>query len=200
VCEVAGEADTAKIDGHADCSNCGPGAKINWENTQRVLEHMGAHILFDTKLNRTEERCGLCLRPAALCPIYVTKGRGTLGRYTVDFTKSTCPNLVRFNYKNASESSEKCPCSNVPIICSLCPPGSPAVWTYNLEAHFRGRHRLTSRAHFPVPVEQSKSEKDGLKRVWQTRFKSRKSYNTKKRQRVPPLSISEAHRSGLSTV
>ena len=198
MCEVESETDTAKIDGHADCSRCGPAAKLEWENTQRVLEHMGAHVLYDPKLNRTEERCGLCLRPAAMCPIFVTKGRGAAGRHTVDFTKSTCPNLVRFNYKNASESSENSPCSNVPAICSLCPLGSPAVWTYNFEAHFRGHHRLTSRTYFPISVEQSQSEKDGMRRVWKARFNKRKSYNSKNKRRARPLAISEAHRSGLS--
>ncbi|KAI0282409.1 hypothetical protein BC826DRAFT_874317, partial [Russula brevipes] len=165
----AKESEEASVDGHTDCSRCGSAVTIDWENTQRVLEHMGAHILFDPELNRTQERCGLCLWPAVMCPIYVTKGRGTHGRYTVDITKSTCPNLVRFNYKNASESSENSPCSNVPIICSLCPAGSPAVWTYNLEAHFRGRHQLTSPAHFPTMVERSLSEKKGMKSVWQAR-------------------------------
>ena len=133
-----------------------------------------------------------------MCPIYVTKGCAVLGRCTVDFTKSTCPNLVRFNYKNASESSEKCPYSNVPITCSLCPLGSPAVWTYSLKAHFRGCHRLTSRAHFPIPIEQSQSEKDGMKRVWQAHLKNCKSYSLKNRQCAPPLAISEAHCAGLA--
>lgn len=100
MCEVASETDTTKIDGHADCSRCGPAAKIDWENMQRILEHMGSHILYDPKLNHMEERCRLCLRPAAMCPIYVTKGRGVSGKCTVDFTKSTCPNLVRFNYSH----------------------------------------------------------------------------------------------------
>ena len=198
MCEVSGETDNAKIDGHADCSRCGPAARIDWENTQRVLEHMGAHILNDPKLNHSDERCGLCLWPAAMCLIYVTKGRGTSGRHTVDYTKSTCPNLVCFNYKNASESSEKCPCSNIPIICSLCPLGSPAIWSYNLEAHFQSRHQLASHTHFPIPVEQSQSEKDGMNRIWKARFKKHKSYNSKNKRRAPPLAILEAHRSGLA--
>ena len=197
MCEAASDANTTKIDDHADCSRCGQAAKLDWENTQRILEHMGAHILYNPKLNRTEERCGLCLRPAAMCPIFVTKARSVRGRTTVDFTKSKCPNLVRFSYKSASESTETSPCSNVPITCSLCPVGSPAVWSYNLEAHFRGRHRLTSRTHFPIPTEQSKSEKDGMKRVWKARFKNRKSYYSKKKRRALPLAISDAHRSGL---
>jgi hypothetical protein len=158
---------------------------------------MGAHILHDPELNCTEERCGLCLRPAAMCPIYVTKGRGAQGRCTVDFTKSHCPNLVRFNYKNAAESTEKSPCSNVPTICPLCPPRSPAVWKYSLEAHFRECHRLTSPSHFPCPVGQSQSEKYGMKKVWQGRFKKRKSYYSKSKRLAPRLAVSEAHRSGL---
>ena len=136
MCEMASKTNNINIDGHRDCSRCGPATKIDWDNMQCVLEHMDSHILCDPNVNRTEEQCGLCLRPAAMCPIYVTKGHGVRGRCTVDFAKSTCPNLARFHYKNASESTEKSPCSNIPINCSLCPLGSPAVWTYNLKGHF----------------------------------------------------------------
>lgn len=125
--------NTADIDGQADCTMCGPTAALNWRNTPRILEHMGAHILYDTKLNASEERCGLCLRPAPMCQIYIKKGRGTQGRCSVDQKKSKCPNFVRFNYRNAETSSESSPCSNVPVICPLCPTGSPAVWTYSLQ-------------------------------------------------------------------
>lgn len=59
MCKVASKTDTAKIDSHTDCSKCGPAAKIDWENMQHILEHMGAHILHDPKLNCMEERCGL---------------------------------------------------------------------------------------------------------------------------------------------
>ena len=61
MCEVASETDTAKINGHVDRSRCGPAAKIDWENMQHVLEHMGSHILYDPKLNHMEEHCRLCL-------------------------------------------------------------------------------------------------------------------------------------------
>ncbi|KAH9074231.1 hypothetical protein EDB83DRAFT_2312565 [Lactarius deliciosus] len=195
VCEASDE--TTDFDGQAGCSRCG--SKLDWKNTQRVLEHMGAHILYDTRLNASEERCGLCLRPASLCRIYLKKGRGTGGKCTVDQSKSKCPNLVRFNYKNAARSSERSPCSNAPINCKLCEPGSPAVWTYSLHSHFRERHRLTP-THFPEHIELSQSEKDGMRRVWNARFNQRGSYHTKKRRNLgqnPPLSISEAHRSRL---
>ena len=192
MCSTSNEEDL-DLDSQADCSRCGVSVKLDRKNTQRVLEHMGAHILHDITLNASEERCGLCLRPAPMCQIYLMKGR-----HSVDRSKSRCPNLVRFNYKNASESSKRSPCSNVPVDCTICPPGSPAVWTYSLHSHYRERHRITSALHFPTRVELSQSEKNGMKQVWDSRFKQRGSYR-KRRKRVdnPPLVISEAHRSGL---
>ena len=162
VCEVSNEA-TGNLDGHADCPRCGPSVRLDWKHTQRVLEHMGAHILHDATLNASEEFCGLCLRPSPMCQIYLTKRRGASGRLSVDRAKSTCPNLSRFNYKSAALSSERSPCTNVPVTCSLCPVASPAVWTYSIHAHYRAHHRLTSDSHFPTCVELSQSEKDGMK-------------------------------------
>ncbi|KAH9055083.1 hypothetical protein EDB83DRAFT_2225333 [Lactarius deliciosus] len=125
----------------------------NQKNTQHVLEHMGAHILHDAKLNASKERCGLCLCPAPISP-----------------------------------------CSNVPVFCSLCKPGSPAVWTYSLHSHYCTRHRLNSVANFPKNghVELSQSEKDGMKWVWGTCFNQWRSYFLKKGRRTS-LAISEAH-------
>jgi hypothetical protein len=173
--------------------------KLDWKNTQRILEHMGAHILYDATVNASEERCGLCLRPAPMCQVYLMKGRGTAGKCSVARSKSKCPNLVRFNYKNAAQSSERSPCSNVPVDCTLCPAGSPAVWTYSLHSHYRERHRLISAKKFPTHVELSQSEKDGMKCVWNSHFNRRGSYRTMRCQlgNNPRLSISEAHRSRL---
>ncbi|KAH9177425.1 hypothetical protein EDB89DRAFT_1844866, partial [Lactarius sanguifluus] len=194
VCDVSTDA-MGDLDGQANCPRCVPSVKLDQKNAQRVLEHIGAHILYDTALNTSEERCGLCLRPASMCPIYLTKGRGVGGRVSVDLSKSKCPNLVRFNYKNASQSSERSPCSNVPVVCSLCQPGSPAVWTYCLHSHYRTRHEINSTDYFPNRVELSQSERDGMKQVWAARFNKRKSYFSKKKTRKTPLVISEAHRS-----
>lgn len=105
MCEVSNE-ETANLDGHADCPKCGPTVKLDWKNTPRILEHMGAHILYDATLNSSDEYCGLCLRPTPMCHIYLTKGHGTGGKTSVDRSKSKCPNLTRFNYKNAATSSE----------------------------------------------------------------------------------------------
>ena len=128
--------------------------------------------------------------------IYLSKGCGVGGRIMIDRVKSTCLNLVRFNYKSAAQSSDRSPCSNIPVNCSLCSAGSPAVWTYSIHSHYRTRHRLTSIAHFPTRVELSWSEKDGMKRVWGTCFKQCKSY-VSKRKKHNALAVSEAHRARL---
>jgi hypothetical protein len=191
VCEAAGESNSVSVGESSDCSRCGPSALLDWQKPQRILEHMAAHVLFDPTLNSSEERCGLCLRPAPMCQIYIKKGRGKKGSISIDQKRSSCPNLVWFNYASAATSSESSPCSNVPAVCTLCPDGSPAVWTYSLHAHYRMRHRLASTAHFPSQVLLARSETDGMKRIWNARFtvKARK-----KRQVVPSLQISDAHR------
>lgn len=140
ISEVSNEA-TADPDREGDCPRCRPSAvKLDWKQTQHILEHMGAHILFDATLNASEEYCGLCLHPSPMCQIYINKGCGADGRVSVDLSRSTCPNLICFNYKSAAQSSQQSPCSNVPVVCPHCPPSSPAVWRYSLHSHFCGHH------------------------------------------------------------
>ncbi|KAH9170291.1 hypothetical protein EDB89DRAFT_2190372 [Lactarius sanguifluus] len=176
------------------CSRCG--STMNRKNGQRVLEHMGAHILHDGLLDSSEELCGLCLRPALMCQIYLRKARGTAGSFSVDRKKSKCINMTHFNYATASTSSEASPCSNVPIICPRCPDDSPAVWTYSLHAHFREQHRIQSPDNFPITICLSQSEKDGMRKVWNSRFKAQKQRKTKPKN-IPSLVVSEAHRAQL---
>src|SRR6202453_4578494 len=103
---------------------------------------------------------------------------------------------MRFNYASTSRSSETSPCSNVPIQCPLCPVNSPAVWTYNIESHFHGRHKIVSPANFPVHFQLSESEKDGMKKKWESRYKFRKSRNM--RNKKMPMVTSDAHSSRLA--
>jgi hypothetical protein len=176
----------------ADCLLCGPKVQLNRSNGQRVLEHMGAHILFDNNVGRSQERCGLCLRPSPMCRLIVKKGRGANASPRLDVEGSTCINLFRFNYATAARSSEGSPCSNIPINCPLCPQKSSAVWTYYLHAHFREQHKLASQAQFPIHIQLSKSEEHGMRQVWEQRFVTRKPRNHNKKA---ALVLSEAHSS-----
>jgi hypothetical protein len=175
-----------------DCSRCGLAVTLNWKNGQCMLEHMAVHIIFDNLLDSSEEQCGLCLHPAPMCQLYLRKPCRTSANVSVDYKKSSCINLIHFNYATASMSSQASPCSNIPITCPLCPNGSPAVWMYSLYAHFRGKHRLQSHAHFPVYFSLSQSEKDGLQKVWSLQYKVPKPRNLKSKKN-PSLHVSEAH-------
>ncbi|TFK58753.1 hypothetical protein BDN72DRAFT_746964, partial [Pluteus cervinus] len=154
------------------CSRCGDRAEISPTKPQRILEHMAAHILFDEQLDTTEERCGFCLRPEG-CTMIVKKGRGSSAHPSVQLSLSKCPNLVRFTYNKAAQSTESAPCSNVPVNCPLCPPRSSAVWTYNLAIHFQKQHRLRP-ADFPHSHKRDDLEVNGLKAIWESRFVKKK--------------------------
>ncbi|KAH9011872.1 hypothetical protein EDB85DRAFT_1900712 [Lactarius pseudohatsudake] len=127
--------------------------------------------------------------------IYLRKAHGTAGSVSVDRKKSKCINMTHFNYATAFTSSEASPCSNVPIICPHCPNDSPAVWTYSLHAHFRERHCIQSPGDFPITICLSQSEKDGMRKVWNSRFKAPKQH--KKKLNQPSLAILEAHHARL---
>jgi hypothetical protein len=198
-CFVCEEKSTDFMDPNSqngDCPHCGPLVTLNLKNGQCVLEHMGTHILYDSKLDSSEERCGQCLHPTPMCQIYLRKACGIAGSVSVDRKKSSCVNMIHFNYATASTSSDASPCSNVLITCPLCPDDKPAVWTYSLSAHFKERHCLQNPALFPIKVSLVQSEKDGLQRVWGSRFKAQKPCKTKAKNR-PSLAISEAHRMRL---
>ena len=193
---VKGKAMDSTVNEGFPCSKCGPRTSIDRSNGQRMLEHMGAHILHDSSIPSNLEVCGLCLRPAPMCTLYLKKGRGGSKGYSVDMNRSTCVNLIRFKYASAATSTEIAPCTNIPIHCPLCGPKQPAVWRYSLGAHFQMKHDLQP-ADFPIRVQQSKSEKNGLEQIWKKRFQIRKKRNLKNKKALP-LNISTAHSVGLS--
>ncbi|KAH9004151.1 hypothetical protein EDB86DRAFT_3208354 [Lactarius hatsudake] len=78
---------TEAQEGHASSATCRTVRRQILMGKPIALEHMGAHILHDAKLNASEERCGLCLRPASMCNIYLTKGRGVNGSSIAHFPK-----------------------------------------------------------------------------------------------------------------
>jgi len=125
-----------------------------------------------------------------MCRWLVKKGHGALVGNHMDIDNSSCVNLIWFNYASTACLSETSPCSNVPIICQLCPPKSPRVWTYSLHAHFCDQHKLATHTQFSIMVYLSQSEKDGMKQIWDARFNIPQLHNLKKKK-VPALLLSE---------
>jgi hypothetical protein len=91
---VGGKSMHSTVTGEGfSCSKCGPRTDIDRSNRQRMLEHMGTHILYDSTISRSLQVCGLCLPPTPMCMIYL-KGCGGSKGYSVDMNRSNCVNLI----------------------------------------------------------------------------------------------------------
>ena len=178
------------------CLKCQPAIGFNPlnQNCVRIVEHIGAHILYDASVDRSSKPCKLCLHPAPLCKIILKKAKGCNGKLAIDITLSSCPNLVKFSITSAAACSESSPCTNHPIICQYCPKLNPAVWSYNFRHHLLCSHPSIALSGHKSLWTPSKLEKDGMKRVWQHRHKQPKPH---RRAQRPTLMISETHRTKI---
>ncbi|KAH8995049.1 hypothetical protein EDB86DRAFT_2804872 [Lactarius hatsudake] len=177
-----------------ECPGCPQTVHLDKSNGQRVLAHIGSHVLHDMSIDRSLEPCGLCLRPATLCTIYLTRRSARNGHWTPRYSGTVpCPNATSFSYAAAMVSSESSPCSNVPILCSYCPDGSPAVWRYNMQSHLQNRHRgVDPDKHRDLWV-LTREEVTAMADIWKHHLKQPKR-RCKGKQKLP-LKLSEAHSS-----
>ena len=179
--------------GH-ECPTCTPSVQLDTSNGQRVLAHIGSHVLHDPSIDRSQEPCGLCLRPALLCSIYLTKRGGRTSQWSIKYGGSIpCPNATTFSYATAMSSSKASPCSNVPLVCPYCLEGSPAVWHYNMSHHLQQRHRGIDHTKHSDLWNIKSDEMAAMAEIWKTRHKQPKRRG-KGKQKLP-LKVSEAHSS-----
>ncbi|KAI3998038.1 hypothetical protein K525DRAFT_215108, partial [Schizophyllum commune Loenen D] len=170
---------------------------FDFKKLPSILAHIGSHVLYDTKnIARDLEPCGLCFRPYNVCQIYVRKTNGRRGNIKIDVARSTCNMPMNFKQASAAKSSVASPCSNAPLVCTLCPKGAPAVWRYNYRAHH-------ARLHPSIPLDDYRTtwyltvfEQDKLHDIWVNRHKRPKPRQTRTQQ--IPLTLSEAHNAGMA--
>ena len=178
------------------CLHCQPPVPWDPDRVHKVLEHISAHLLFDKSLDLTLELCGLCLRPAPNCVFYLRKGKGAGSLCQVDDRKSHCPNLRRFAYASAATEALNAPCTNVPIVCPLCPSSGAAIWKYNAGINFSKHHPTVIPTELLKNVTISKSECAALQLRWEKRHSTRK--RQPKENRTPLLVIADQHSSRLA--
>jgi hypothetical protein len=181
----------------SDCPRCLPTVTLDLSQGQRVLEHIGSHILYDPAVIRSiEPLCGLCLRQSQLCQFYLTKGKGANGNLRINHkTSKGCLVKMNYSYGIAAESTASSPCSNVPIHCPICPKTDPAIWKYFMKVHFEEKHKTLDLTKYEHLWKLSNFERSEMKKIWIKRGKV-----TAKRTRklkVPPLVISENHRARI---
>lgn len=169
------------------CPLCiSPSITLDRNKGQRVLEHIGAHILFDPKVKIGDDPCGVCLRPAPLCVFHFRKTKGSVGGNNIDLKMSTCPVKLKYYYGKAEEHTASSPCSNVPVWCKFC---EKTVWRYNFRHHFRTwQHPTQSTVEVEHLWKISNAEKAGMKVIWKKR--QHVPIPRKKKMKAPPLVVS----------
>ncbi|KAK0451744.1 hypothetical protein EV421DRAFT_1060672 [Armillaria borealis] len=202
VCEQNGKERDILDAAVKKCTYCQPPVVLPTSN-MRLLEHMGAHILYDKNIDRSLEPCGLCLRPSPVCSFYLKRSSGTVSDMRVDQKRSVCINKVSFRYKVAATSPSTSLCSNIPVICPECPPKAPAVWKYNMPSHMKRKHPHVPQNALREEWVVSDLEMDEMKNIWSGRHKNKKSKKNKKnkknkKQGKQGLQVSEAHKSALA--
>ena len=181
--------------GSTECPWCSPAAVLDMSQGQRVLQHVGAHILHDPHIAKSTPLCGLYLRPAPLCQIFIKKGKGVSRKLAVDYkTSKGCSMKTKFSYSVAAESTSASPCSNVPMNCPLCLKMEPAIWRYFLKIHFQEKHPSAPFEKYAHLWALSNFEEAEMKKIWTKRFKMTKR---SKKSKLPPLVISEDHRARI---
>ncbi|KAH8987651.1 hypothetical protein EDB92DRAFT_1817893 [Lactarius akahatsu] len=90
-----------------------------------------------------------------------------------------CPNAIKFSYSAA--------------MCPYCPDGSPAVWRYNMQLHFRHWHQGIDTAKHEDLWKLTSAEAKVMAGIWKTCHKQPKQRG-KGKQKVP-LKLLEAHSS-----
>lgn len=148
-------------------------------------------MLYDDTVRRADLPCGLCLRSSGQCIFYVKKGKGLNAPFKIDWDRSSCSNMVKFNYSVAAESSAASPCTNVPITCPWCPSKDPAVWKYNMHGHVKARHSHVSIRDHEDLWRIETEERDGLEVKWKGSRKLKKTQTSRKTGTA--MVISEAH-------
>ncbi|KAF8964490.1 hypothetical protein BDZ97DRAFT_1730792, partial [Flammula alnicola] len=188
--------DSAELaDSVSHCPKCSPTIDLDLSQGQRVLEHIGAHILFDSMVSQSWPVCGLCLRPSPLCQFFLKKGKGALASVKIDDRLSKgCLMKVKYSYRVAAESSPSSPCSNVPIQCPICPKDEPAIWRYFFKAHFRDKHGVQLASKYEHLWTLSNFELDQMQKIW---IKRRQKTVKRTKKKLLPLVISEDHRAQI---
>jgi hypothetical protein len=177
------------------CHQCRPPVFWDITKTHKILEHVATHLLFDTTLDTSRELCGLCMRESPLCVFYLRKGKGAGSAPQIDLRTSRCPNLTgKFLYAAAATERTNSPCTNVPIVCPLCPSTSPTVWKYSMKSHLARNHPSVRRSDLFPQYEISESEKAALKLQWEKRHK----ISQRRKSTSAHIPVSELHSSRLA--
>ena len=137
------------------------------------------------------------MRPSPLCTFYLQKGKGVSSAPQIELCTSCCPNPIsKFFYAAASTESTNSPCTNVPVVCPLCPSTSSVIWKYNMKTHLIKTHPSVRSSDILTAYTISDSEKAALRLRWDKRHKALWQHQTRRGNVTQtPLTICSIFRS-----
>ena len=197
VCFICKDEDSTRgaIQDQHRCPRC-PSLRLDKSSASKLISHMGMHILHDSALKNMDNSCGFCLAPGSLCSICLKKGQGRKVGMQIDMQHSHCQhnNQVWLSLISFAKSTDSSPCTNILIMCPLCPAASNAVWKYNLETHLKTIHPTANTSEYAALYKISKSEFVSLKNL----FNSKPQWTAKCIRDLGNVNISEAHSSHVA--
>ncbi|RDX39949.1 hypothetical protein OH76DRAFT_1366957 [Lentinus brumalis] len=173
------------------CQFC-PSLVLSSHDRGRLLNHIGAHILFDSRIDHLSTPCGFCLSPGESCVMYVKKGRGAREGDRLDFDRSRCPAKYSLSVARTAKVSSRSPCSNVPLRCPLCLKHAAAVWKYNMRYHLTRAHQQDPEQHSSL-WKLSDPEMTGMKALYEAKPRSSKRKRRTEKASTFAKQISEGH-------
>jgi hypothetical protein len=140
------------------------------KDTAAALKHSAAHILHSPHKIPYIEMCPLCFGPTSECLAFlvmnsIPQPRIICSMYAPSAKPDAPESGVKFTAASLAKSSSLSPSTNRPIVCSACNPNlaatahqlpsyvankknkariRPAVWSYNMKAHWRRLHESTT--------------------------------------------------------
>lgn len=190
-CELEAE-DRVTQPGEARCPRC-PNIIFPELTAPTLVQHVGAHILYDSAFKDADNPCGFCLRVSSDCKIYLRKGQSGP---QVDMSLSSCLQLRKLSLGAAAKFSPHSPCTNHPMVCTLCPNGTSTVWKYNLRSHIIKVHPTATPLLYKHLYNVAEAEMVLMKGCWNKRRRLTKG--KKKRVQNSTMAISEAHTSRIT--
>ena len=138
-----------------------------------------------------DDKCPLCFGPASACAPFLVKNMTLQPRiackaYAPEASQANLERAVKFSGKSLASSSKTSPSTNRPIVCPACHPElaedahkpensgapkkrkgmvRPAVWSYNMRAHWQRLHSTTPMFRgIAAAIELAPNERDRLKK------------------------------------
>src|SRR5258708_39406703 len=103
----------SNLDETHTCSHCN--AQLDIPNTQSLIIHASAHILYDSTIGELDQPCCLCLRPSTHCILRVSHQSGDM--HQIDLSHSFKANIQLLTICSSYDSVPIHECSHsVPIM------------------------------------------------------------------------------------